>query len=572
MKKITIISIFLLLVAINSNAQDIFSAAAEGDLERIKQLISDKQELVNATNESGKTALHIASEKGHLEIVEYLLEGGADIEAKSIYELTPLFSAAETGNIELAEMLIKYRADVNAFSQFFGTALHRAVYMGHPEVAKLLLKQGAAVTVQNSTGTVLHTAALLGRPNLARLLIENGADVNSKNSSGITPLYYAISTGNDRSDELAMLFINNGADVNAADKNGNSVLMMAVQQGFPDVADKLIEKGADKTIQTINTKQSLLHSAGIYGYGDVATILIQSGLDVNARDADGKTPLYYAQKYGHKTVAQPLVKAGAEEEKTENNFGDSKYVTKKMKNGEAYIWLLKNRGYVIKTRNHLFIFDNEETGRKPDAPSIDNGHYSLSELWDQNVMVLYSAYHAHGGPGEFIHTLEDSLKNISYLHYKDDRWRHGNKSLYLKGRETHHIYGAEIITMEAHEIYGMGSLGYLVRVDGLTFFYSPFPTSKTEEFNKEVDFIAEHTDKCDIAFIMAMPEEGEACRDYILEKLKPKVMLPMGHKSTHKYFRKFTEGAARIFPQIQTGIPGNPGDRFYYRKEELKFN
>ena len=571
LRKLSCLSIFLCLF-IQANAQDIFSSAKEGNLERVILLIEGNQELIKAANERQKTALHFAAEKGHLEIVAYLLENGAEVDAKSIYKTTPLFSAAETGNLELAEMLIKYTADVNAFSQFFGTALHRAVYMGHPEVSKYLLEHGANVTAQNSTGTVLHTAALMGRPNLARLLIEYGADVNCVNAMGITPLYYAISTGKDRSSELSMLFINKGADANAMDKDGNSVLMMAVQQGYPDIVKELIGEGADKTIRDINTKQSLLHSAAIYGYGDVATILIQSGLDVNARDSDGKTPLYYAQKYGHKTVADPLVKAGAEKEKTESNFGDSKYVTKKMKNGEAYIWLLKNRGYVIKTRNHLFIFDNEETGRKPDEPSIDNGYYSLSELADQNVMVLYSAYHAHGGPGEFIHTLEDSLQNINYFHYKDDSWRHGKKSLYLKGREIHDIHGAEIITMEAHEIYGMGSLGYLVRVDGLTFFYSPFPTSKTEEYNKEVDFIAEHAEKCDIAFIMAMPEEGETCRDYILEKLKPKVMLPMGHKSTHKYFPKFVEGAAMKFPVIQTGIPVNPGDRFFFIKGGLKLN
>ena len=45
---------------------------------------------------------------------------------------------------------------------------------------------------------------------------------------------------------------------------------------------------------------------------------------------------------------------------------------------------------------------------------------------------------------------------------------------------------------------------------------------------KEVDFIAEHTDKCDFAFIMAMADEGETCRDTILEKLRPTVMLQKG--------------------------------------------
>ena len=178
-------------------------------------------------------------------------------------------------------------------------------------------------------------------------------------------------------------------------------------------------------------------------------------------------------------------------------------------------------------------------------------------------------YHARANTMEFIHALEDSIENITYLHYKDDFWRGGNKSLYLKGQETQNIYGAEVLTMEAHEAYGMGSLGYLVKVDGLTFFYSPFPTSKMEEFQKEVDFIGEHIETCDFAFIMAMPDEGEACGNYILEKLKPKVMLPMGHKSLHKHFESFTRQIADKYPGIQTGCPQNGGDRMHYKQGKL---
>ena len=63
---------------------------------------------------------------------------------------------------------------------------------------------------------------------------------------------------------------------------------------------------------------------------------------------------------------------------------------------------------------------------------------------------------------------------------------------------------------------------------GSLYLASQEPVSKTEEFQKEVDFIAEHTDKCDFAFIMAMADEGETCRDTILEKLRPTVMLQKG--------------------------------------------
>ena len=84
-----------------------------------------------------------------------------------------------------------------------------------------------------------------------------------------------------------------------------------------------------------------------------------------------------------------------------------------------------------------------------------------------------------------------------------------------------------------------------------------------------MDFIADHVDSCDFAFIMAMPEEGEGCGDYILKKLKPNAMLPMGHKSLHKHFENFTRRIAEKYPDIQTECPQNGGDRIHYKQGKL---
>ena len=74
----------------------------------------DKGGDVNATQESETSALHVASENGHLGIVKSLIEKGADVNAKDRFDKTPLYLALEKGHVEIVHYLIGKGADVNS--------------------------------------------------------------------------------------------------------------------------------------------------------------------------------------------------------------------------------------------------------------------------------------------------------------------------------------------------------------------------------------------------------------------------------------------------------------------------
>ena len=84
----------------------------EGKIYFVKLLVEEEGVNVNARDEYKCTALHWASENGHLDIVKYLVESGADINAKDYSGWTPLHVAAWNGRLDVVKYLLKHEADV----------------------------------------------------------------------------------------------------------------------------------------------------------------------------------------------------------------------------------------------------------------------------------------------------------------------------------------------------------------------------------------------------------------------------------------------------------------------------
>jgi len=176
------------------------------------------------------------------------------------------------------------------------TSLLLALYHGHPEIAQLLVKRGAKVSFPE--------ACALGDSGALKLLDRDPSLLNAFSEDGFPALGLAVFF---RHPELAGKLIERGADVNAAAKNPQRVAPVhaAATVRDHDTMRLLLERGADP-----NARQQMgftpFHSAASRGDVKMAKLLLEFGADPNAITEDGKSAADIAEKYGQPAFAEWL--------------------------------------------------------------------------------------------------------------------------------------------------------------------------------------------------------------------------------------------------------------------------
>ena len=158
---------------------------------------------VNAAEDRGHTALHMAVEYGNTQVIEQLLAAGANLEAgDKVAGWTPLTYAAWHGQTAAARQLIAAGASLEAHFQHTKGPLHLASEFGHVGVVEVLAAAGADLNAMDDEGRrPLHCAA--GHPDVARLLVRLGASTLLEDGRGRTALEAAA--GGDAELERALL-------------------------------------------------------------------------------------------------------------------------------------------------------------------------------------------------------------------------------------------------------------------------------------------------------------------------------------------------------------------------------
>ncbi|XP_067929343.1 85/88 kDa calcium-independent phospholipase A2-like [Watersipora subatra] len=202
----------------NSHNETPLHLAAKHSPSKLKVLLSQPTDALDALTISGETPLHFACTENQPECVKLLLQFGADPSISQSY-MFPIHCAVKINSIECVKALLEnHRQQLATRDGKFGaTALHWAKTR---EMITCLLEYGAAIdALSNTKDTPLHIMLKEDRRDCVNKLLTSGADARIPNHNGETPLHIAIPT-----DDLAMVrsLIVFGANVNMIDRGGNS--------------------------------------------------------------------------------------------------------------------------------------------------------------------------------------------------------------------------------------------------------------------------------------------------------------------------------------------------------------
>jgi ankyrin repeat protein len=132
----------------------LLAAVKRGDIDAVRSSCAEANVDINLPHQSerGGTALYVAAQKGHLEVVQRLVQHGADKDRATYDGWTPLFTAAEQGRLAVVQYLVQLGADKDQAGNLGWTPLWIAAARGCFEVVQYLVQQGADKEKADNSG------------------------------------------------------------------------------------------------------------------------------------------------------------------------------------------------------------------------------------------------------------------------------------------------------------------------------------------------------------------------------------------------------------------------------------
>ncbi|XP_067651825.1 26S proteasome non-ATPase regulatory subunit 10-like [Haliotis asinina] len=169
-------------------------ASENGSLAVVTSLVEDHNTDVMCVDKVNDSPLFLASRKGQLEIVKYLVKRGADINFGG--RIPPLVIAVSRYQIHICDYLIKNGADVNKEDIYSRTPLRAAARKGYVDIAHTLVEAGASVNAKcTDQQSAFMAGSLFGHLSVMKFLESHGADINVIDNKGDTALHLAVREG-----------------------------------------------------------------------------------------------------------------------------------------------------------------------------------------------------------------------------------------------------------------------------------------------------------------------------------------------------------------------------------------
>ena len=315
-------------------------AAQQGDLRMASKLIAAGAEL-NAVGVAGRSALHFAGGR-RLDIMQLLIEKGADVNARDTEGASPLDYAVWSGSLDAVAVLLAHGARLNEPEAVTGaTPINEAAFQGHTSVVRYLLQFHPDLVLTDKRGyRPLDNAVRMGRDESAVLLLDaepterqthafvdqllgtaiakdeaflvesllkHGAVPNLPLPSGATPLAEAAASG---SLKAARILLENKADPNAGGPNGATPLEEAALKGNDGIAKLLLDDGAMVNQLNAGSGTTALYAAASFGKGSTVKLLLDHGADPGLCGRNNKSAYQAAVTNGYTEVALLILRSG----------------------------------------------------------------------------------------------------------------------------------------------------------------------------------------------------------------------------------------------------------------------
>uniref|UniRef100_A0A8C8HGH3 Euchromatic histone-lysine N-methyltransferase 2 n=1 Tax=Oncorhynchus tshawytscha TaxID=74940 RepID=A0A8C8HGH3_ONCTS len=235
----------------------------------------------------------LAKQLPYLAVIQGRMQGiDPAYQAESQNRRCALHVAAQRGLLEVCYMLVQAGAKLDVQDKSMRTPLLEAIVNNHVEVTRYLVQSGACVYHTEDGYTGLHHAAKLGSLDIVTLLLETGqVDINAQDSGGWTSIIWAAE---HKHINVIRALLNRGADVTLKDKEMNVCLHWASFAGCVEIAEMVLNAGCQ--LSSVNMHgDTPLHIASREGFLECVTLFLSRGADIDIMNREGDTPLSLAR-------------------------------------------------------------------------------------------------------------------------------------------------------------------------------------------------------------------------------------------------------------------------------------
>ena len=376
----------------------------QGRYDEAKEIFKTKTD-INACDENGDTALHVAARVNEADLVSFLIIKGADTEVQNKEGDTALHVAIKNDAIDAAKVLAIVHGDIFAKDAEENTALELALAKGEEWYDAMITSQTGKI--RNVDGESIVHYFVKTRDELAiDRCIQVGVPLSVRDNYGFTPLDLAFkSAENSASIRIAARLLLAGATPVRGDfayfedavrthnmilrfNDGQTPLHIATIDGHTGIVDYILKEHTAVRIADILSAQDIsgatpLHEAVRYGRVDIARLLLASGANVNAMDSIGKTPILLIIPSAAQQNMYPLLLVHKANVNQKDMYGDTVLHVATMANVPVNtLSLLVSNGASVNERN--------KEGVTPLALAIETMHPEQVKFYSKSGADIYA--------------------------------------------------------------------------------------------------------------------------------------------------------------------------------------